>query len=126
MTADRRADIRARLDAATPGPWEARQNIHAEFTVHEVRRPGTFGLVASPNYGRDDYGRADAELIAHAPADLAWLLDDADAARATLAALVADVDALADEFAIRSDPYSRDVSVRLGHLLAKHAPKEDR
>ena len=70
---DRLNEIRARLDAATPGPW---------WTA-EQRRP-----YSNPIWSRSDdpvttgetigsiYLQPDADLIAHAPADIAWLLDE--------------------------------------------------
>ena len=58
---DRLQEIRARLDAATPGPWYVRS-----------------GWVALNNLNYDvipvGHNDADADLIAHAPADIAWLL----------------------------------------------------
>lgn len=50
-------EIRARLDAATPGPWE----VVCDTTSDVV------GVLDG------DYD--DADLIAHAPADLAWLIE---------------------------------------------------
>lgn len=60
---DRIAEIRARLDAATPGPWCL---LPSSSTIY-VRE-------------REEYPHAqavdndDAEFIANAPADIAWLL----------------------------------------------------
>lgn len=55
--------MRERADAATPGPWESYQNIHAETAVCEFGRGG-FGVVALPATGRPDYGRANIEHLA--------------------------------------------------------------
>lgn len=84
MTPERLAEIRGRLEAATPGPWD-------------VKRPGEpaaggFGIVA--NLGNDcDFQRcfvtaphvascrrtkADAALIAHAPQDIADLMKEVE------------------------------------------------
>ena len=59
-------EIRERLDKATPGPWFA----------------GRFSIGAGEDRGDPDAIpvervalREDADLIANAPADLAWLLD---------------------------------------------------
>ena len=75
---DRIDAIRDRLAKATPGPWE---------TV-----PTTGNAVASPDgdgYWTDVADRIesepDADLIANAPADLAYLLAEMDKARAGLA-----------------------------------------
>lgn len=73
---NRLQEIRARLDAATPGPW---------WTA-EQRRPYN-----NPIWSRSDdpvttgetigniYLQPDADLIAHAPADIAWLLGRVEA-----------------------------------------------
>lgn len=65
--------IKARLTAATPGPWRvSRQNID--------ERPGTSEVCDLVNdcwviVEHNDLGRYedDADLIAHAPTDLAYL-----------------------------------------------------
>jgi hypothetical protein len=72
----REAEIRARLEAATPGPWEVRAALgtgllHVSHADSEVGRPPIAQFAEA----------ADAALIAHAPADLAWLL--AEVARLT-------------------------------------------
>lgn len=77
MTPDQRAAIRARLDAATPGPWGGHLSRGAIYAVDENgdrRRRGQrpvgdeYPLVARVGVGHD------AALIANAPADLAALL----------------------------------------------------
>ena len=77
--------IRARLAAATPGPWHAYGNTLAA----EVGR-----CTCSPHYGAherscglEDIGQvveSDAELIAHAPADLAALVAEVERLRETV------------------------------------------
>lgn len=77
MTADaeRLAQIEARLDAATPGPW------HLDTLDDVVSLPDTDGCewdVASTGVTCPMPGiprHADADLIVNAPADLRWLLD---------------------------------------------------
>lgn len=81
--ADRRAEIEARLAAATPGPWEITGG--GEY----VSGPGI--IVAPDDGGVTD---ADANLIAHAPDDLRWLLDALAAAEAWRDALAAEVELL--------------------------------
>lgn len=83
--AEHAAQVRARLAAATPGPWEAWQNKDAEYEVGQPGR-GYFGHVATPNRGPDDYGQANADLIANAPADLERLMARAEAAEDRLRA----------------------------------------
>ena len=69
---DRRlAEIRARLQRATPGPWEAspeEDGVYADSSM-VTSRPRSCSVARGIEEPRD------AELIAHAPADLAWLLD---------------------------------------------------
>ena len=83
---------RKRLEAATPGPWAA-----GPFSKRSVRRvnwpPKTseFIVLSGHDYLFDiDTGcqeEADAELIAHAPTDLALLLEVAEAAQALITVL---------------------------------------
>jgi hypothetical protein len=79
----REAEIRARLEAATPGPWEVQAALgtgllHVSHADSEVGRPPIAQFAEA----------ADAALIAHAPADLAYLLDRV----AALAALAGAAD----------------------------------
>jgi hypothetical protein len=79
-------DIKARLTAATPWPWEdARGDIEAAFSTvvgadHSCDWSGLGSAwpVIKPE---------DRALIANAPADLAYLLRVAEAARSVFAAL---------------------------------------
>lgn len=66
----RLADIKARLDAATPGPWLA------DTEQHTIIVEDTAATVVCAESGTP-YGvvGADADLIAHAPDDLRYLLD---------------------------------------------------
>ena len=82
MTAtDRVAAIRARLAAATPGPWKwfGRGHNRAWALGH---RSGRGSAVLDGDLNGDGDAcvgfnrRADATLIANAPADLAWLLEE--------------------------------------------------
>ncbi|MEN9315078.1 MAG: hypothetical protein RIS35_1471 [Pseudomonadota bacterium] len=63
---DRLAEIRARLDAATPGPNGAR--LFPPIGIPQPWGPPLMPTVDRPN----------ADLIAHAPTDIAWLLDRLD------------------------------------------------
>jgi hypothetical protein len=92
--ADRIAEIRARLDAATEGPWvyESAADIHGveDGRIHYV----------TPQFAaRDDdppmtsfYDRADAELVANAPTDLAYLLARVEELEGQLAKAQAELD----------------------------------
>lgn len=74
------AAIRARLDAATPGPW-AREGLSVSVTYpcSEGWEVADCGTSRSP-----DTAQFNADLIAHAPADLAALLDEVELLRAQL------------------------------------------
>jgi hypothetical protein len=77
--------IRSRLEAATPGPWAYHQEYHQVFAVVNGREwfiQTTGGPRVSP----------EADLIANAPADIAYLL----ALVETLAAAVVLVDSALD------------------------------
>ena len=94
MTADSRTEeIRARLDAATPGPWEVEGQGPGPNSKHmgcgEVwtANPDLFGgsiaMPAGDCYPRSGYSPGDdMTLIAHAPDDLAYLLERIEALEA--------------------------------------------
>lgn len=63
-TTDRAAEIRARLNAATPGPWH--EGGEGDIRVDDYTIAEIWGLKST----------GDSALIANAPADLAWLLDE--------------------------------------------------
>lgn len=77
-------EIRERLDKATPGPWEADGSSIAQHWS----RPGPWEEVVSTEvdcmaycYGGSAQGvihESDADLIANAPADLAWCIEYID------------------------------------------------
>lgn len=74
---DRIAEIRARLNVATPGPWEATLRTvagqpHGDWSVQQEGDP--LKWVADTGYDSVHSSRADAEFIAHARADVEWLL----------------------------------------------------
>ena len=70
---DRLAEIRARLDARTPGEWVIE---HGEYisAVGPHKFPHVIACVERYTETGCDH-RKDAVFIAHAPADIAWLLD---------------------------------------------------
>ena len=72
MSADRLAEIRARAEAATPGPWTLGPCSHGgqilqrgDDSSRETRHPQTY-LQIVPD--------SDAEFIAHARTDIPYLL----------------------------------------------------
>ena len=84
--------IEARLNAATPGPWRAKQMNRPEhdpwFFVLDAagRGPVVETVVAQTKYlvGPEEQQRADVEFIAHAPSDIAVLVEHVKALRAAL------------------------------------------
>lgn len=92
-------EIRARLAAATPGPWTLFAAA-AESEVMAVLKPGeprerivtmdadhyvvTLGVDECGDGDGPDRAVADATLIANAPADLAYLLGEVERLRAVL------------------------------------------
>lgn len=73
MNSEQRAEIEARLAAATPGPWQAFTFTPGPHPV-VVRLEDSDGDVEYPEIGRF-HGKANALLAAHAPADIRALLD---------------------------------------------------
>ncbi len=77
MTQDIESQIRERLAKATPGPWEHAQDEVMNTVVHFVhtqKKANSFCIsIRIP--GTKEH---DADLIANAPSDLAWLLAERD------------------------------------------------
>lgn len=75
---DRLAEIRARLDAATPGQW-SNDNEWSEIEAVVVPQSAYMEpyLMSVATVGNPP----NADLIAHAPADIAWLLDEVERLR---------------------------------------------
>lgn len=73
----RLAEIRKRLEAATPGPWRVErdniesENIHPDLLADDPGMDPDGGWTVAENVQR----YKDAELIANAPADIRFLLD---------------------------------------------------
>ncbi len=72
---DRLTEIRARLAAATPGPWERWKDGMRVWS--RVPPDAPFGVDVADVYA----SHATADLIAHAPADIAFLLSENEALR---------------------------------------------
>lgn len=81
---DRLSEIEGRLAAATPGPWL--KDSDEPYIVMKPDSPGSdWDGREVARVLRDDYGlfeEADTDLIAHAPTDLAALIDAVKAVRA--------------------------------------------
>lgn len=68
---EREAEIRAREQAATEGPWEPDRFSNGDRTP-----------LAMPTESHGYFLRADAEFIAHARQDIPWMLERIDTVRA--------------------------------------------
>lgn len=103
---DRVAEIRRRLEAATPGPWE-RIGCAIEPVVGGAEVVSCGVDCMSYCYGGTGRGvesESDADLIAAAPADLAWACD-------TIQNLI--------EYGERQESVKTQYSVRIAELEAK-------
>ncbi len=98
--------IRERLAAATPGPWKASQTEDRLFVLRNQSAPYEFAWVYK-SHGND------AHFIAHAPTDIAILLECAEALEALCDAIAIKETGMGgrenNEAARRS--YNRAVSV---------------
>jgi hypothetical protein len=77
-------DIKARLAAATPGPWRYWTNGFDRYVIgNEDPKTGTFESIigGEPHEGAIDENDPNCTLIASAPTDLAYLLRIAEAAQ---------------------------------------------
>lgn len=80
MTDDYTKDIRERLEKATPGPWHTKKNESQISLYHK----GQLFLINHAAYEKD------IELIAHAPTDIADLLEEREVLREALKRIVRD------------------------------------
>ena len=86
VSAQQLAEIEARLNAATPGPWRAKHR-HCDHEPPDDESCGLGLEIVGPpeasNRGQF-YRGADAVFIAHAPSDIAVLVEAVKALRAAL------------------------------------------
>lgn len=113
-SATRLAEIWARAQAATDGPWRMRHGATTEYAIHVE-----FGevLVVPDGWGWADNDwrkiNADAEFIAHARSDVPWLMAEVDrltgerdralGLTARLEEQLARVEALAEEWRYKGE-----------------------
>lgn len=81
MTKDDLAAIRARVEAATKGPWKLGDPDHPDLYTYDWPENGE-GVIASGDYGAFYGNLADGEFCAHARTDVPKLLAIAEAAMA--------------------------------------------
>ena len=135
MTPEQLAAIRARLDAATPGPWH--WDEHPVPTLHGVGgSPDTYEYEAEVIEATHTGGcgcravcyldltidRSDAEFIAHARTDLGHLLAEVD----RLTQMIRDIDEASQPKTWKSDSWSVDGRTihRILHPPREPAPRE--
>jgi hypothetical protein len=116
MSADELEAIRARAEAATPGPWRTGENVRSAVFVGDPASPRHIATCGPASVGTP----ADAAFIAHARTDIPLLLAHLDAVRrervaeghASVCAVcyhhalisVADIDWLLRQMDYTSDP----------------------
>ncbi|MGW7617343.1 hypothetical protein ACWGLG_16050 [Streptomyces antimycoticus] len=83
---DRIADIKAREQAATPGPWQEHEdygpNFYAYLGGSHLRGVGTL------NFGDGEDAEADRDFTLNARTDVPWLIEQLEQAHAAVAAHV--------------------------------------
>lgn len=77
---DRLTEIRARMDAATPGPWSVHDHYDDAYQFDGMSVVADEETVVGP----EDRHNRNLDLIAHAPEDIAWLLAEVAQLRADL------------------------------------------
>ncbi len=137
MPAVRLAQIRARADAATPGPWHRvgpPWNNDVPFVIagHHDPRVGRFicdlDLIFSDEAAEDRDHVADGEFISHARQDVPDLLDEVlrltevERQRDVLEAALADARAEGDKLQTRIAA-ARKTAVELGPMLGSDPAK---
>ena len=126
MTSERVEAIRERLAKATPGPWD----VHSS-TIRGVqyRKDGTYWrrcsiarILGGANYVPE---APNAELIAHAPTDLAWACDEIERLTQQVEEMREVVEAASQ--AVSAQKNLRDLSGpvhRIALALSRLSPKE--
>jgi hypothetical protein len=109
MKDERIGAIRARLEAATPGKsWiNLLQSNGCEVSLFDK----TYTVWLTARGGEFKQTERDGELLANAPADLAWLLDEVERLREALRELLDRIPEL-EEFEDRNGEPMRDVVLR--------------
>lgn len=95
MTPSRLKEIRERLEKATPGPWCTISDLPRYAIVRSYQTEGGQWIkaIVVPSENHHDYFSDEekgcsfdnAELIAHTPSDIAWLLTELEKCQAGLA-----------------------------------------
>ena len=109
---DRITEIENRLNAATPGPWRVREcppcTERGRLEVNIWDEPGN--LLITDWCDDDEFHRPDAEFIANAPSDVAYLLAELrkrDEALARVEAVAVDLETRGN--AIEAEGYNGSI-----------------
>lgn len=79
---DRKAEIRARLETATPGPWFANDtHINGMESQRNIDNAANEQVCWTTRGWPNGVAVANAILIANAPTDIAWLLEELERAK---------------------------------------------
>lgn len=90
MTKQELEAIKARADAATPGPWDFVHVYYGEDTILCVHENGTTTAIANAHTVDGEFnGEINAEFIAHARADIPTLVAEVERQTAYIARLEA-------------------------------------
>lgn len=85
---DRLDEIRKRLEAATPGPWFYRNaGVRKKCKKAEIKLADCPVAFRGPDIEEHKGGYNDAEFIAHAPEDIAYLLAEVERLNALVGGL---------------------------------------
>lgn len=112
-------EIRARLAAASPGPWYVRKDRDGSI---RVRRTGCVSYSRIASLLRSGQRPAeDGELIGHAPTDLAYLLDEIDRVRAERDVLLkhATYDGQLAYWTVRAEARGQETTARIAAKTAR-------
>lgn len=91
--------IKARAEAATPGPWSYYKTISGDYLIELPADDGAPLAHIHLHQGKDEQGR-NAAFIAHARTDIPLLIQEIDRLQAELLSLRVMVDRLAESRAI--------------------------
>lgn len=92
-------EIKERLNNITPGKWRHIAGVHSPASVVDIEDPhGSVNTLTWDDHGGEVFQPADAEFIAHAPEDIAAMIEILEALRGWTPAAAHDIDAVDDTF----------------------------
>jgi hypothetical protein len=121
--------IRARVEAATPGPWRCSNRGDGSASVY--RHDDDFGDEALVDDGlcphiRGEVRAADGPFIAHAREDIPWLLNQLEALEAQHQQQIAELHDLLASFNAVTDPEAFcELNAQANRVLGAESPDGD-